>query len=738
MQNAGKFAILLALLVAVALVALGCGGGEAQEVEVTRVVTSEAAPVEVTRIVEVTPAGPAAQPEAAAEEPAPPPVEVPFLADWQGSAHNRAEDEVFHHWDEEGEIEAVCSRCHSTPGYRDYLGVDGSTFREVDTNQPIGTTIECVACHNEVTMRLDQVLFPSGIEIHVEGNSARCMVCHQGRASTVDVQNATEGLDPDEVSEDLGFINIHYYAAAATLYGTEVKGGYEYEGKSYDAKFHHVEGYTTCDNCHNQHSLNIRIEECQVCHEGVSSAEDLSGIRMISSQSDYDGDGNTDEGILDEIHGLQDTLNQVMQSYASEVAGTAIVYDEHAYPYFFVDTNENGEADEDEANFGNAYASWTPRLLKGAYNYQVSKKDPGEFAHGGKYIIELLYDGIEDLNQALSEPIDMSAMHRIDPGHFAGSEEAFRHWDEEGETPASCVKCHTGTGLPFFLKNGVTIAMEPTNGLYCTTCHDSLPEFTRRQVNEVTFPSGATISFGEGEDSNLCIECHQGRESTTSVRALTEGIPPNEQAEGLRFLNVHYFAAGATLFGGEAMGGYQYEGREYVGRNNHVDAFNVCVECHSPHGLEVRVQACTGCHPSVENSVEGLQTIRMTDTDYDGDGNTDEGIAGEIATFQEKLYAAIQAYSSEVVGSPAIYNANRYPYFFADANDNGEIDEDEGAFNAWTPALLKAAYNYQYSQKDPGAFAHNGKYVIQLLHDSLADLAQYVDVDTTGLVRPGS
>jgi len=38
--------------------------------------------------------------------------------------------------------------------------------------------------------------------------------------------------------------------------------------------------------------------------------------------------------------------------------------------------------------------------------------------------------------------------------------------------------------------------------------------------------------------------------------------------------------------------------------------------------------------------------------------------------------------------------------------------------------LLRAAYNYQYAMKDPGAFAHNGKYVIQALYDSLEDLGQ--------------
>ena len=56
------------------------------------------------------------------------------------------------------------------------------------------------------------------------GDESRCMQCHQGRHSTVSVNAGIEeaGLtdSPDEISEDLGFSNIHYYAAAATQYGT--------------------------------------------------------------------------------------------------------------------------------------------------------------------------------------------------------------------------------------------------------------------------------------------------------------------------------------------------------------------------------------------------------------------------------------------------------------------------------------------------------------------------------------
>jgi hypothetical protein len=50
--------------------------------------------------------------------------------------------------------------------------------------------------------------------------------------------------------------------------------------------------------------------------------------------------------------------------------------------------------------------------------------------------------------------------------------------------------------------------------------------------------------------------------------------------------------------------------------------------------------------------------------------------------------------------------------------------------------LLRVAYNHQWVNKDPGAFAHNGKYIVQILYDSLSDLGQKVTVDMTGMIRP--
>lgn len=735
-----RFLLIFAIFMVLAAIFLVACSQEGQTVEVTRIVEQTVEvevpgpEVEVTRVVEVM-----VEPETAVSV-------IPYEIQWAQSAHNNKEAEAFNHWNEDdpAQVPENCAKCHSTPGFLDFLGADGSEPGVVNAAAPIGTTIECQACHNDVTAEKDSVVFPSGVEVTGLGAEARCMECHQGRASTVSVNNGIieAGLDPvadaDTVSEDVGFTNIHYFAAAATQYGTIAMGGYQYDGKTYDSRFEHVEGYNTCQSCHDPHTLEVRFDDCQSCHEGLETSEDLLNIRMNGSLVDYDGDGDMTEGVYYEIEGMREILYGLLQSYAQEVIGTPIVYDAHSYPYFFIDTNANGEVDEGEANFGNKYTPWTPRLAKAAYNYQVSLKDPGRFAHGGKYIIQLLYDSIEDLNTALGDVVDMSALRRIDHGHFAGSEEPFRHWDEDGGVvPGSCSKCHSANGLPLFLTEGVTMSQPASNGFRCDTCHSDLNEFTLYESPSVTFPSGATVSFPEENlVSNTCINCHQGRESTVSVNRTIGDMADDTVSENLRFRNIHYFAAGATLFGTEVKGVYEFEGQTYVGKNAHVEEFDSCTECHDTHALTVVVTECAECHEGVETAAD-LRNIRMSDPDFDGDGDVDEGLAGEIETMSEVLYAAIQAYAANNPNTAAIiYDSHRYPYFFIDTNENGESDPGEAifpnAYNTWTPSLLRAAYNYQYAQKDPGGYTHNGLYIIQALYDSINE----VGGDTSGMTRP--
>jgi hypothetical protein len=407
-----------------------------------------------------------------------------------------------------------------------------------------------------------------------------------------------------------------------------------------------------------------------------------------------------------------------MQAYSFDITGYTIGYHPSAYPYFFNDLNTNGIVDEDEAKADNAFTTWTARLLEAAYNYQTSLKDPGAYAHNPKYVIQLLFDSTVDLNRMLSSPQDLRAVRREDAGHFNGASASFRHWDAYGSIEASCAHCHAADGLPTFLYNGVNIATRVSDGFTCSTCHD-MPDFPALYtVNQVSFPGGSTLSFGEDNDANICLNCHQGRESTLSVNQALSNTENDIVSPDLRFLNPHYLPAGATMFGTRAGGAYEYPGQTYIGRSPHIEIGTTCLVCHDAHSLQPQDDHCFICHPGYTQPTD----IRSTLIDFDGDSNVVEGLATEITTLEDALLSAIQVYAINITGSPIGYDASEYPYFFGDTNQNGIFDNEESAYQSWTPRLIRAAYNYQWVQIDRGAYAHNGLYIIQVLYDSIADL----------------
>jgi len=684
---------------------------------------------------------------------------APFEADWAGSGHADTTAMAFNDWNdtETKEVPASCARCHSTPGYLDYLGADGSEAGKVDKAAPIGSVITCEVCHNTAAIALTEVTFPSGAVLTGLGPEARCMVCHQGRASKATVDKAItdfNATDPDAVVAPIsnadgtktvfGFKNIHYFAAGATMYGDQVKGGYQYDGKVYDAKFAHTEGMDTCIDCHNQHTLQWRTEKCQICHgENGASRETFKNIREPSSAKDYDGDGDVTEGIAMEITGLQEILYASLQAYGKEVAGTPVVYDVAAYPYFFA-AGADGAPAKDDKGANVAYNTWTPRMLKAAYNYQVSIKDPGSYAHGGKYIIELLYDSIEDVNasEKLTTKFDVATLAREDAGHFNGAAAAWRHWDLTDEGAPSymveggCAKCHSAAGLPQFLAEGVNTSQPAGNGLSCLTCHDEAAGFPARfAVTSVVMPSGKSVTFSPDDktpvDSNLCVECHQGRSSKKAVDAT---ITKAAGAPITRPMSAHYLPAAAVWFGTDAQVAYEYDGLTYVGANTHVAVDNKpgCVGCHNVHSGEVKVELCMTCHTGIEN----VDDIRFpTDTtDWDGDGDVKEGVRNEYRHLRDALNVQIQTYAKDTVKTAIVFDSNAYPYWFVDANGDGKHDADETtSYNVFDAALLKATYNYGFfANKNPGVGTHNAKYAIQVIYDTIKDLGG----DVTKYTRP--
>lgn len=313
---------------------------------------------------------------------------------WMSSAHADATAEAFVHWNEDGEIPGTCAVCHSTPGFVAFLGTDRMTAGAIDHAVPTGTTVECTVCHNPGVPELSSVVFPSGEMASVGDGGVVCSVCHQGRASTDSVNRAVAELDADVPSPDLGFINVHYAAAAATLMGGAVRGGYQYDGLTYAGQFSHVPQLATCTDCHDPHTLEVSLETCTACHAGAAEFE---AIR--TGTTDFDGDGDVTEGMGQVIADIHQRLGTAIGVYATDVVGAPVAYSDAAYPYFFADTDGDGAAGPDKSVFPNRYQSWTPRMLRAAYNYQYVAKDGGAHAHNPHYVLQLMIDSLHDLSQ---------------------------------------------------------------------------------------------------------------------------------------------------------------------------------------------------------------------------------------------------------------------------------------------------------------------------------------------------
>jgi hypothetical protein len=666
---------------------------------------------------------------------------------WETSGHAARTDEAFVHWngDNPPQVSASCAKCHSTPGFKDFVGADGSAVGVVNSAAAIGTTVECEVCHIDrdsgILRNWTSVTFPSGVTVNNLGPEALCMECHQGRASkaTVDTKIASAGVANDDTSSTkLTFSNVHYYAAAASQFGTFVKGGYEYADHEYDARFSHITGYNACITCHNPHSLKVNLRACNTCHTGIADPKD---IRYVGSQVDYDGDGDITEGMYYEIQDIMAKALDTIMRYARTVLNKPIVYDPVNNPYWFLDANGNGTKDADETT---GYDAFSVRLLKAAYNYQVATKDPNNFAHNGKYIIELLYDSMEDLNKSLAVPTDLALLRRNDEGHFNGGSMPYRDWDDSATytVSSSCARCHSATGLKNYLTTGVQQAEPVANGMLCTTCHTEPPELFPAPV--ITFPSGLTANLAT-DGSNLCMVCHQGRSSKVNVDTT---INANPNSTNLSFANIHYFPAAAIFLGTEVKGGYEFAGKTYVGRqpfSNHGGRFNTCVQCHmsaavtaEEHNWTMRAhnvaepmkENCVPCHgQDVSQPFKGsdperfdFEKIRPGNIpDYDADGNTTESLKDEIAGLQAPLYAQIQIYALSKFPTGILYGDSN-PYWFKDSNGNGVLDPSEAtSTNAFKfdAKLLRASYNYHTSLKDPHGFIHNARYIAQLLVDSI-------------------
>jgi hypothetical protein len=717
-----------------------------------------------------------------------------------------------------------CIRCHTSQGFQDYAGVDGSagntTGLFAPTSVASSTTaactaagtcnpdsyaygpLQCVTCHNPTidpntgSGQLTTVYWydagwatspiaASTKSSTVDAATGICVQCHQARESGASIRQKIAAKLPTSDDSKFGgsFMNPHYLGAAATVFGAEAGGWVQvatstgsvpgtFYGTIYTGKNEHG-GAGKCTVCHNAHTGELPAdgaelqEKCGACHYNEAGARistflGLGGIeevRQFGFEGDVDGDGNATESVKQEIDGVAAQLYTVMQAYAVANGGTITYTD--AYPYYTVSTN-----------------GWSSRLMRAAANYKWYKAEPGAWAHNPRYVVEVLFDSIADLNAGITAlagtPVVTTATRAFN-GHFGAAEDpsplaamTYHYYapgsgGSMGFTSGACYQCHGGkggfdayvTGAPAAMASGAMA--NKVTAMQCSTCHtyngtsmteirsDVATVYFPPQKGVVPAPAQNVVSFAAANlppSFPLCATCHSGRENGSSIDIAIGATADTSFTLG--FKNPHYLGAAGMMLGNDAKMLYQYTGNAYTG----APAF-WSLGANGPHGSPHGAK-CTGCHNplALPNGTAHTFEIDLARTTPKGTWGGAYPVAGmnpgaqntaacngchagpyalapKALEFEEasaELLTAIQAYATANAASTGVagvcYNGATNPYWFV--FDGTACTAT--SFAKFNPKLLKAAYNYQWTQKEPGAWAHNEYYVLQAIYDSIVDL----------------
>jgi hypothetical protein len=320
----------------------------------------------------------------------------------------------------------------------------------------------------------------------------------------------------------------------------------------------------------------------------------------------------------------------------------------------------------------------------------------------------------------------------------------------------NCLQCHNGLSTIDYMNDvqGTSAASVVWGDatLVCISCHDphadqisangkgpNLRKPVKLSYNSrfvtTTNPRGGLNTMMDRtaipsgvEEGNLCLFCHQGRESgyTVYLNITSNGVDPYKNPDqvikggsGISFQNPHYLESGALIW---SKNSYEYltvsgnptPNKYSNGISSHQETN--CGGCHMPeasendfeggHTWRPRIEVCQKCHPTAKT----FRDIKAGG-DYNGNGVVESAYA-EIGTINPdtgllgQLRAALQAQG-------IYYNPDQNPYFFTGP-------DSKTTYTAWTTNTLTAAFNLQFMNKSGSCTpVHNVFYAAQILQDSI-------------------
>ncbi|PLX91185.1 MAG: hypothetical protein C0619_07865, partial [Desulfuromonas sp.] len=320
--------------------------------------------------------------------------------------------------------------------------------------------------------------------------------------------------------------------------------------------------------------------------------------------------------------------------------------------------------------------------------------------------------------------LDILSDFANESGHGDPTGEAWIHYPWEDPSRASCQPCHTTTGFVNAL-TGSTDAAPGAEMLSCVGCHENgNGDLRAAPAYTADFGDGVTLDYPEIGASNLCVRCHTGRTSGENIASSTDDF------SNTGFKNSHYLAAGGQVF---AATGYVYGATPTGGYHE-----NIGVDNNQATGT---AGPCVTCHMGIDSADHSWDVVSLDE------------ITGEITAINSnacinchadltpaELNAAKDAFHLALVdlktalANNDIYFLPNYPYFFSDPAGGFA-----NAVKDWTVGgtkvgkdVMGAAFNYNLFDHDPGAYAHNRGYALQLIADSIDYLADGI-VDGSGM-----
>lgn len=288
---------------------------------------------------------------------------------------------------------------------------------------------------------------------------------------------------------------------------------------------------------------------------------------------------------------------------------------------------------------------------------------------------------------------------------------ASRQWEvsrhASGQTidrnTGSCRDCHISEG--FIEKvTGQSLGTDAANAIGCFTCHSPHEngDFRLRTMAAVMLGNGATFDREEG---NLCASCHHGRRDVNTYVA--DGTKLSTH------FGPHHGPQSDMLIGENA---YEYAGYNYENSWHTDGVADACVKCHFDVGVTYALgghtfwmesedegentAACnvSGCHINA-NEIDDFD--RLTTSDFDEDGDTNEGVQTEINDLLDELESAL------VDAGLLEYDAEADAY------------EPTDGLTVTTADSVGAVFNWGFVHEDRSMGIHNTRYAAGLLISSI-------------------